>query len=83
MRWEVEALRLEADLGLLVIEWLQTETRMTRCSENLHRLIVEGRFRHAGHPTLDAHVANAEAKPTDPEAGGWSSGRNRPRSTPR
>jgi phage terminase large subunit-like protein len=64
MRWEVEALRLEADLGLVVIEWPQTETRMTRCSENLHRLIVEGRFRHAGHPTLDAHIANAEAKPT-------------------
>ncbi|HWT23353.1 MAG TPA: hypothetical protein VN213_07585 [Solirubrobacteraceae bacterium] len=37
---------------------------MTRCSENLHRLVVERRVRHVGHPTLDAHVANAIAKPT-------------------
>src|SRR4051794_18935657 len=37
---------------------------MTWCSENVHRLIVERRRRHFGHPTLDAHVTNAIAKPT-------------------
>jgi phage terminase large subunit-like protein len=64
MRYEAEALRLEQELGLLVIEWPQSETRMTRCSENLHRLIVEGRLRHFGHAELNRHVANAIAKPT-------------------
>lgn len=37
---------------------------MTRCSENLHRLVVEGRLRHPGVAELDRHVANAIAKPT-------------------
>lgn len=64
MRFEAEALRLERELRLTAVEWPQSESRMTRCSENLHRLVVERRLRHAGHPTLDAHVANAIAKPT-------------------
>lgn len=64
MRFESEALRLERDLGLVLVEWPQSESRMTRCSEHLHRLVIEGRIRHAGHPTLDSHIANAIAKPT-------------------
>lgn len=64
MRFESESLRLERDLGLTVVQWFQTQTRMTICSENLHRLVVDGRLRHFGHPTLDAHVANAIATPT-------------------
>jgi hypothetical protein len=64
MRFASEALRLERDHRLVTVEWPQSETRMTRCSENLHRLIIEGRLRHFAHPTLDAHVANAVAKPT-------------------
>jgi hypothetical protein len=64
MRFEGEAMRLERDHGLQVTEWPQSLTRMTRCSENLHRLIIEGRLRHHGDPELDRHVANAVATPT-------------------
>jgi hypothetical protein len=64
MRFDSEARRLEADLGLTVVEWPQSETRMTRCSENLHRLVIEQRLRHPGVAELDRHVANAIAKPT-------------------
>ena len=64
MRFEADMLRLEADLGVTVVSWPQSESRMTRCSENLARLVIEQRIRHADHPTLNAHVANAIAKPT-------------------
>lgn len=64
MRFSSEALRLEADYGVPLIEWPQSETRMTLCSENLHRLVVEQRLRHPGVAELDRHVANAIAKPT-------------------
>jgi phage terminase large subunit-like protein len=64
MRFSSEALRLARELRLTMVEWPQHETRMTICSENLHRTIVEGRLRHRGDRLLDLHVANAEAKPT-------------------
>jgi phage terminase large subunit-like protein len=64
MRFESEAMRMEREFGLLLIEWPQSESRMTSCSENLHRLVTEQRLRHFGHPTLDAHVSNAIAKPS-------------------
>jgi hypothetical protein len=64
MRAEHLAQAVERDHGVLAVEWPQSETRMTLCSENLHRLVVEQRLRHAGDPQLDAHVANAVAKPT-------------------
>jgi len=64
MRFDSEAQRLEAEHGIPCIEWPQSEVRMTRCSENLHRLVVEGRLRHPGVAELDRHVAAAIAKPT-------------------
>jgi phage terminase large subunit-like protein len=64
MRFSSEALRLERAHGLQLTEWPQSETRMTICSENLHRLIVEGRLQHPGDRELDRHVAAATAKPT-------------------
>jgi phage terminase large subunit-like protein len=64
MRFESEALRLERDHGVALVEWPQSETRMTRCSEHLHGLVVEQRLRHPGVAELDRHVANAVAKPT-------------------
>jgi len=64
MRFQSEALRLERDHGLTLVSWGQSETRMTICSENLHRLVVEQRLRHPGVAELDRHVANAQAKPT-------------------
>ncbi len=64
MRFSSEALRLERDHGLTLVEWPQSETRMTVCSENLHRLVVEQRLRHPGDRELDKHVAAAMAKPT-------------------
>lgn len=54
----------EGELGLQCIEWPQSEGRMTRCSENLHRLVVEGRLQHPGDPQLDRHASNPIAKPT-------------------
>jgi hypothetical protein len=41
MRFSSEALRLERDHGLALVEWPQTLTRMTICSERLHALVVE------------------------------------------
>lgn len=64
MRFASEALRLERDHGLTLVQWPQHESRMTICSENLHRLVVEGELRHPGDPELDRHVCNAVAKPT-------------------
>lgn len=64
MRFSSEALRLERDYGIPLVEWPQSETRMTRCSENLHRIVTEKRLRHPGIAELDQHVAAAVAKPT-------------------
>jgi phage terminase large subunit-like protein len=64
MRFSSELLRLERNFGISTTEWYQTETRMTRCSEFLHGLIVEKRLQHPGDRELDQHVANAVAKPT-------------------
>ena len=64
MRFSSEALRLEAAHGIPLVEWPQSETRMTICSERLHGLVVEQRLRHPGVAELDRHVANAQAKPT-------------------
>jgi phage terminase large subunit-like protein len=64
MRFSSEALRLERDHGLVLVEWPQSETRMTISSERLHALIIEQRLRHPGDRELDAHVAAAIAKPT-------------------
>ena len=64
MRFSSEALRLERDHGLTLIEWPQSESRMTSASENLHRLVVEGRLAHPGDRELDRHIAAAVAKPT-------------------
>jgi len=64
MRFSSEALRLERDHHLELVEWPQSESRMTRCSEHLHALVVEGRLRHPGVAELDRHVAAAIAKPT-------------------
>jgi hypothetical protein len=64
MRFQSEALRLERDHRLTLVSWAQSESRMTVASENLHRLVVEGKLRHPGIAELDRHVAAAEAKPT-------------------
>lgn len=64
MRFASEALRLEAAHGIPLVEWPQSETRMTICSERLHGLVVEQRLRHPGVAELDRHVTNALAKPT-------------------
>jgi len=64
MRFDSEAQRLERDYGITVVEWPQSETRMTICSEKLHGLVVEQRLQHPGHSDLDRHVSNAIAKPT-------------------
>jgi phage terminase large subunit-like protein len=62
MRFESEAMRLESEHGLMAVEFPQHDSRMIPASENLHRVIVEGRLTHPGDPELDRHIAAAVAK---------------------
>jgi len=64
MRFQAEALRLERDHGLVVVQFDQSHSRMVAASENLHRVIVGGELTHPGDPELDRHVAAAVAKAT-------------------
>jgi len=64
MRFAGEAMRLERDHGLTMVQFDQSHARMTKASEGLHAAIVEQRLRHVGHPDLDRHIAAAVAKPT-------------------
>lgn len=63
-RFRGEALRLERDQGLTMVEFPQSHARMVPASETLHAAIVERRLRHPGHPELNRHVAGAIAKST-------------------
>ena len=63
-RYQAEALRLERDHGLLMVEFPQSHSRMTVASEGLHSAIVEKRIHHPGHPDLDRHIAQAIARKT-------------------
>jgi phage terminase large subunit-like protein len=63
-RFQSEALRLERDHGLLMVQFPQSHARMTIASEGLHKAIVERKLRHRDHRALDAHVAAAAAKQT-------------------
>lgn len=71
-RFASEALRLEAEHGVRVVEFPQSHARMTVASEGLHGAIVEGRLTHYGDGDLDRHVAAAVAKPT---GRGWRLGK--------
>lgn len=64
MRFSSEAVGLERDHGVVLVEWRQSEQTMTVCSERLHGLVVEQRLRHPGVAELNRHVANAVARPT-------------------
>ena len=61
MRFSSEALRLEREHGLTIVEWPQSETRMTICSERLHGLVVEQRLRHPGVAERDDRILTAFA----------------------
>jgi phage terminase large subunit-like protein len=63
-RFESEALRLEAETGLQMVEFLQWHTRMTVASEGLHAAVGDQRLQHPGDAYLDRHVAGAIAKAT-------------------
>lgn len=63
-RFRSEALRLEAEHGLAVVEVPMSSTRLGQMSEGLHGAIVAGRLVHPDHPTLNQHVAAAVAKQT-------------------
>jgi hypothetical protein len=64
MRFHSEALRLEQEHGLTTVQFDQSETRMIGASENLHRVIVEGKLTQPGDPELSRHVGAAVAKQT-------------------
>jgi phage terminase large subunit-like protein len=63
-RFHSEALRLERDFGLTMVDFPQSHARMTVTSEGLHHAIVQRQLRHFGHPDLDRHVAQAVARHT-------------------
>jgi phage terminase large subunit-like protein len=63
-RYHAEALRLERDHGLDVVEFPQSHARMTATSEHLHTKIVNGELQHPNDPALNRHIANAVAKQT-------------------
>ena len=63
-RFRSEALRLERDHGMPMIEFPQSHSRMTAASESLHAAITSQRLQHPAHPDLDRHVAGAVAKQT-------------------
>jgi hypothetical protein len=63
-RYQAEALRLEREHGLTMVQFPQSHSRMTVASEGLHSAVTEKRLRHPGHPDLDRHVAAAVAKKT-------------------
>jgi phage terminase large subunit-like protein len=63
-RYQAEALRLERDHGLTVVEFPQSHARMTAASEGLHAKIVNGELQHPDDADLNRHVANAVAKQT-------------------
>jgi len=82
MRFEGEGQRLERDLGLTLIESPQSPIRMTRCSENLHRLIAEPRLRHFGHRTpRSTRTSRTRSRSRPRAAGGWSRAASRRTST--
>ncbi len=63
-RFASEALRLERDHGLVMVQFPQSHSRMTVASERLHKVIVEQRLRHRGWRDLDRAIASAVAKQT-------------------
>ena len=63
-RFRSEALRLERDHGLTVVEVPMSSARMGAASENLHGAVVSKRLTHPDHPELNQHVANAVARST-------------------
>jgi phage terminase large subunit-like protein len=63
-RFRSEAMRLEAEHGLAVVEVPMSSTRLGQLSEGLHGTVVGGRLVHPSHPDLDRHVAAAVAKQT-------------------
>ena len=65
-RFKSEAMRLEADLGLILVEFPQSHARMTVASEGLHKVIVEVKLTHPGHLDLDRHVAACVVRQSGP-----------------
>jgi phage terminase large subunit-like protein len=63
-RYQSEALRLERDHGLVMVQFPQSHARLTAASERLHSVVVQKRLRHRGEPELAKHVAGAMAKQT-------------------
>jgi phage terminase large subunit-like protein len=63
-RFRSEALRLERDHGLWVVEVPMSQPRLVAMSEGLHSAVVSKRLTHPGHPGLDRQIAAAVARQT-------------------
>ena len=71
-RFKSEALRLDR-AGLSLVEYPQTNTRMTPASERLYTAIIEKKLTHSNDPALNLHVAATTANAT---SRGWRIGKN-------
>jgi len=63
-RFHGEAIRLEREHGLRMVQFPQRLERLVKAAEALHAAIVARRLKHPGHADLDRHVAAAVAKQT-------------------
>jgi len=81
-RFKSEAMRLEADLGLILVEFPQSHARMTVASEGLHKVIVEVKLTHPGHLDLDRHCRRLRGQADRTAAGGSTRPSASPRLTP-
>jgi hypothetical protein len=63
-RFRSEALRLQRDHGLRVVEVPMSQSRLVAMSENLHSAVVSRRLTHPDHPGLNRQVAAAIARTT-------------------
>jgi phage terminase large subunit-like protein len=63
-RFRSEALRLQREHGLSVVEVPMSQPRLVAMSENLHSVVISRRLTHPDHLELNQHVANAVARQT-------------------
>lgn len=63
-RYQSEAVRLERELGLSMVQFPQSHARMTVASERLHAAVLERRLQHPNDAELNIQVTAAIAKDT-------------------
>jgi hypothetical protein len=80
-RFHSEAIRLEREHGVRMVQFPQKLERRVRGAEALHAVVVEQRLTHPGHPTLTA--TSTPPSPSTPAAASASPPRRTRRQKPR